>query len=119
MTGGTWNKTGDSGPRIYALVADSSADGDTLPELLMTIAVHSGTPAFAGSPSPSATRDGYIYRIQGSANLGAFATAVIPVNPVTTGLPAAPVGYEYRTFSLSGSNGTPTKGFMRVRIEYP
>jgi hypothetical protein len=38
------------------------------------------------------------------------------VAPVTTGLPAAPAGYEYRTFSLAGSNNLPGKGFLRVRV---
>lgn len=110
---------GAGGPKVYSLVADSSADGDATKELLMTIAVRTGTPAFSGSPSPSATLDGYTCRIQGSTTLGAFTTAAVAVSPVTAGLPAAPSGYEYRTFSLSGSNGTPGKGFLRVAVDYP
>ena len=43
-------------------------------------------------------------------------TASSVVTPVTAGLPAAPAGYEYRTFSLTGSNGTPSKGFLRVSV---
>lgn len=113
--GGTPN-SGSSRPKVYSLVADSDTDGDVLKELLMTIAVRSGTPAFTGSPSPAATQDGYTYTVQGSTTLGAFTTAAVPVATVATGLPAAPAGYEYRTFSLTGSNGVPTKGFMRVGI---
>jgi hypothetical protein len=35
---------------------------------------------------------------------------------VTTGLPAAPAGYEYRTFRLDASDGLPAKGFLRVQV---
>lgn len=111
--------SGSGVPKVYSLIADSSADGDATKELLMTIAVRAGTPAFSGSPSPGATQDGHTYRIQGSTTLGAFTTTAIPVNPVTSGLPTAPSGYEYRTFSLGGSNGIPAKGFLRVGVEYP
>jgi hypothetical protein len=38
------------------------------------------------------------------------------VDPVTAGLDPAPAGYEYRTFSLDGSDGLGGKGFMRVAI---
>jgi autotransporter-associated beta strand protein/T5SS/PEP-CTERM-associated repeat protein len=108
--------SGSSRPKVYPLVADSSADGDTTREMLLTIAVLSGTPAFSGSPSPTATQSGYTYAIEGSTTLGAFTAAAVPVTPVVTGLPAAPAGYEYRTFSLSGSNGVPGKGFLRVNV---
>ena len=113
---GSTPDTGNNRPKVYNLLADSSADGDATKELLLTIAVRSGTPAFSGSPSPTATQDGYTYTIQGSTTLGSFATAAVPVATVSTGLPAVPTGYEYRTFSLTGSNGTPTRGFLRVGI---
>ncbi len=111
---------GSNGPKVYHLEADSTADVDTAKELLMTIAVRTTvTPAFAGSPSPAATTtDGLTaYTIQGSLDLASFTTAVTPVSPaVTTGLPAAPSGYEYRTFSLNGSNNLTGKGFLRVKV---
>jgi autotransporter-associated beta strand protein len=113
--GGTPNSSG-SRPKVYPVVADGSVDADTTNELLMTIAVRSGTPAFTGSPSPTATQDGYTYTVQGGTTLNGFTTVVTPVAAVTAGLPAVPAGYEYRTFSLTGSNGVPTKGFMRVGI---
>ena len=113
---GSVPNSGSNRPKVYNLIADSSADGDTTKELLLTIAVRSGTPVFAGSPSPTATQDGFTYTIQGSTTLGSFVTAAVPVTTVSTGLPAVPTGYEYRTFSLTGSNGTPTKGFLRVGI---
>jgi autotransporter-associated beta strand protein len=113
---GSTPDNGSSRPKIYPLVADSDADGDTTKEMLVTIAVLTGTPAFSGSPSPSATMSGYTYTVEGSTTLGAFTTAAVPVGAVTAGLPAAPAGYVYRTFSLSGSNGTPGKGFLRVTV---
>ncbi len=107
--------SGSDNAKVYVLIADSS-DAGTAPELLMTIAVRNGTPAFTGSPSPTATQSGATYTIQGSLDLATFTSPVTPVNPVTTGLPSAPSGYNYRTFSLDGSNGTPTRGFMRVCV---
>ena len=113
--GGVPNNGGNNA-KVFSLMADSDVDGDAINELLMTIAVLNGTPAFTGSPSPTATHQGATYSIQGSTTLGSFTTNVLPVAPVTTGLPAAPAGYEYRTFSLDGSNGTASKGFLRVQV---
>jgi autotransporter-associated beta strand protein/T5SS/PEP-CTERM-associated repeat protein len=106
---------GADNAKVYKLTADSS-DGGTANELLLTIAVLNGTPVFAGSPSPTASINGYTYTVQGSTNLSAFTTGVNVVTPVTTGLPAAPTGYTYRTFSLSGSDGLPGRGFLRVKV---
>lgn len=103
------------GPKVYPLTADSS-DGGTAEELLLTIAVRTGTPAFTGSPSPTATTSGYTYTVEGSTDLATFATPVTVVAPVTTDLDDAPTGYEYRTFSLSGSDGLPSRGFLRVKV---
>ncbi|WP_035615702.1 autotransporter-associated beta strand repeat-containing protein [Haloferula sp. BvORR071] len=110
--------SGSNNAKSYVLIADSGADADTDKELLLTIAVRAGTPVFTGSPSPTATKDGYTYKIEGSNNLASFPATVTVVSPVITGLPAAPAGYEYRSFSLSGSNGTPTsiKGFLRAVV---
>jgi len=113
--GGTPNSGGDRA-KVYHLNADSSSDGDTTKELILTFAVLQGTPAFTGTPSPAATSAGYTYTVQGSTDLSGFSTVAVPVNPVITNLPAAPDGYEYRSFSLSGSNGTPAKGFLRVQV---
>jgi autotransporter-associated beta strand protein/T5SS/PEP-CTERM-associated repeat protein len=114
--GGAPDQSG-SRPRIHAIVADSDADTDTLPELLLTVAVRGDTPAFTGSPAPAATSEGFTCRIEGGQDLNALTGSVVPVAPVTIGLPAAPTGYGYRSFSLTGSNGTPSKGFLRVRVE--
>jgi hypothetical protein len=93
-----------------------SDDGGTDKELLLTIAVRSGTPAFTGTPSPAATHDGFTSTVQGSLDFATFSAPVSVVTTVTTGLPAAPAGYEYRTFRLDGSDGLPSKGFLRVQV---
>lgn len=97
-----------------ANIRSTVVDGNLGKELKMTIAVRSGTPAFVGSPSPVATIDGVQYTIQGSSTLGAFDAAVTPV-PNPAGLPDAPAGYEYRSFSLDNAGA---KGFLRVEVVY-
>jgi autotransporter-associated beta strand protein len=114
---------GSNNPKIYSLIADSS-DVGTDKELIMTIAVPQGTPAFsAGSPTSTATFEGFTITVRGSTDLATFPVTVSPVTPVTTGLPAAPVQggitYEYRSFSLGGSNGTTGKGFLQVTVTNP
>ncbi|QJE95363.1 LamG-like jellyroll fold domain-containing protein [Luteolibacter luteus] len=113
--GGTPNSGGDRA-KVYSFAADSSADGDTTKELVLTFAVLQGTPAFEGDPSPTASVAGYTYTVQGSTDLSGFNTAAVPVTPVVTDLGDAPSGYEWRSFSLTGSNGTPAKGFLRVQV---
>lgn len=119
--GGAPDDGGDNA-KVYHLTEDSN-DAGTGKELLMTIAVRNGgdgaglnpvfTPATGGNPV--ASQDGVTYTIQGGTDL-TFTGTVSAVAPVTTGLPAAPAGYEYRTFSLEGSDGLPSKGFLRVNV---
>lgn len=116
--------SGSNNPKIYSLIADSSADGDATKELVMTIAVPQGTPTFpAGAPTSTAVFNGFTITVRGSGDLGGFPVSVTPVAPVTSGLPAAPVqggvSYEYRSFSLAGSNGTVGKGFLQVVVLSP
>jgi subtilisin-like proprotein convertase family protein len=112
--GGHPNNAGDNA-RIHSRLADSD-DPDTPGNLLLTIAVRMGTPAFTGTPAPGATHDGLTYSVEGSADLVDFNTLVLVVDPQTAGLPAAPTGYEYRSFSLDRSNHLPAPGFLRVRV---
>ncbi|MES2923421.1 MAG: autotransporter-associated beta strand repeat-containing protein [Verrucomicrobiota bacterium] len=107
---------GSNNPKVYSIIGDSS-DGGGLNELLMTVAVRIGTPDFSGPPSPSATFDGITCVAQGSIDLGTFTSPTVVVTPVTTGIPASPpAGYEYRTFSLTASDGVPNKGFLRMQV---
>ncbi len=105
--------------RIYVLTEDSDADVEAVDaELLMTIAVRAGTPAFsAGGPNSTASHDGVDYSVEGSLDLVDFLTTVNPTTTaVTTDLPGVPSGYEYRTFSLDGSNGLTDVGFLRAEL---
>jgi hypothetical protein len=114
--------SGSDNGKVYMLTEDSDADGDATKELILTVAVRTGTATFTGSPTPSAAQaaDGITYSIEGSLDLAGFPTAVTVVpTPVTTGLPAAGVGYEYRSFSLDGSNGLTGKGFIRAKVTAP
>jgi len=110
--------SGSNNAKVFPLLADSSADVDAIAESLLTIAVRTGTPAFSNSASPSATWDGVTYAIEGSTTLNGFPVVVTPVTVVLPPAPNAtpPMGYEYRTFSLSGSNGFTDKGFIRVKV---
>ncbi|GAA5125300.1 autotransporter-associated beta strand repeat-containing protein [Luteolibacter yonseiensis] len=110
--------SGSQRPQVYHIEADGSVDVGTNKELLMTIAVRSATPAFSSSTSPTATKDGVTYTIQGSTDLAGFGIGVTPVNVVApAGNLIPPLGYEYRTFSLNGSDSLPNKGFLRVKVE--
>lgn len=108
--------------KVFTLIADSN-DAGTARELLLTIAVRAGNDGAGGNPvfsptsgNPTATIDGITYTVQGSLDLLNFDSPVSVVGTIATGLPAAPTGYEYRTFRLNASDGLPSRGFMRVQI---
>ena len=108
--------SGADNGRIYSLIADSDDSGDTQQELILTVAVRAGTPTIW--TTPSYTIDGITYTIEGSTTLDTFAVAVQPVTAIDVGLPdLTGTGYEYRSFSLVGSNGLPGKGFLRAKVE--
>lgn len=114
-------KDGNSRAKVYSVKADSNADSQQ--ELILTIAVRTGTSAFSNVTSPVATTSDSLitYTIQGSADLGSFTSSVTRLTtPIVTGnIPASPPsGYEYRSFSLTSSNGLPNKGFLRVKVDY-
>jgi len=112
---------GANNAKIFGLTEDSDFDSpDTAKEMILTIAVRAGTPAFSGSPSPTASKDGITYTVEGSTTLSSFPTVVNVVpTPVTTDLPPAGAGYEYRSFSLAGSNGLPDLGFLHAKVSMP
>jgi|GEM_PF-1322482 len=101
--------------RVHALTVDT--DEDLLREFVLSVAVRSGTPVFAGTPSPSASHEGLSITVSGSANLvdGSVAVEGLPT-AVTPGLEPPGVGYEYRSFRLVGSNGLGGRGFLRVGV---
>jgi autotransporter-associated beta strand protein len=80
--------------------------------LTLTLSVRAGT-SFTGNP-PAATRDGVLYQVQGSANLVDFTLGVETLDSVlTTGLPPAADGYEYRSFRLSDPVAVHPRAFLR------
>lgn len=107
-------------PKTFSSIADSDADVDANKELVLTIAVRAGAPTFSGSPL-SSTVDGVTYNVHGSADLADFSSSVVNVpTALVDGLPALSSGdYEYRSFSLSSSNGLPNKGFLRAQVTQP
>jgi autotransporter-associated beta strand protein len=113
--------SGSDNGKVFVLNEDSDLDVDALKELILTVAVRSGTSAFSGSPSPTAAQaaDGITYAIEGSLDLAGFPATVNVVSPITAGLPPAGTGYEYRSFILSGSNGLLGKGFLRAKVTSP
>ena len=116
--------SGADNGKVFVLTEDSDAAGDpsAAKELILTVAVRAGTPAFTGTPSPSANfaADGITYTIEGSLDLGSFLAPVVAVpTAVVTGLPVAGPGYEYRSFSLGGSDGLGGKGFLRAEVTSP
>ena len=119
--------SGADNGRIYSFAADSDYDSGegNLKELILTVAVRTGTAAFSGTPlkADSNAADAIRYTIEGSLDLSDFSVTVWPVTPIIpidplTSLPYEPgAGYEFRSFSLEGSNGLPTKGFLRAKVE--
>ncbi len=114
--------SGSLNPKVFVFTADSTFDGDTDKELVLTAAIRTGAAAFTNAaPSTAASvADGITYRIEGSSTLASFPTTVNAVpTAITTDLPALNPGYSYRSFSLGGSNGLPSKGFLRASVSAP
>jgi hypothetical protein len=112
---------GSDNGKVFSFTQDSDFDPDASKELILTIAVRSGTPAFTGSPlSATHPSDGITYRIEGSMDLTNFTATVNAVpTPLANGLPPAGAGYEYRSFTLVGSNNLTDKGFLRAKVSSP
>ncbi|MCW1921684.1 autotransporter-associated beta strand repeat-containing protein [Luteolibacter arcticus] len=106
---------GSNNGRIFGLSEDGG-DGDTQKQLLLTAAVRAGTPFTAGAPATGSSLDGLDYSIGGSTDLATF-TAAVSVETTAVLPPNAPTlnsGWEWKTFSLDGSNGLTGKGFLRA-----
>ena len=115
--------SGSDDGQVYVLTADSDFDSpDTANELILTLAVRKTAPAFsAGTPATSTSLvDGITYAIEGSLDLASFGASVTPVGLVDPGVPLTdPANYQYRSFSLNGSNGLGDKGFLRAKVTQP
>jgi autotransporter-associated beta strand protein len=111
--------SGSDNGQVYVLTADSDGDVDTTKELVLTVAVRKTTPAFtAGAPATAPMTDGVTYSIEGSTDLSTFGVTVTPVGFVDPGVALTDsTNYEYRSFSLSGSNELAGKGFLRAKAQ--
>ncbi|MCX6876176.1 MAG: autotransporter-associated beta strand repeat-containing protein [Verrucomicrobia bacterium] len=112
--------SGSNNGQVYVLTADG--DGDTVKELLLTVAVRKTASFSAGAPATSLPVDGITYHIEGSPTLSGFPTAVTLVTTavVPAGAPdLTGTDYAYRSFGLAGSNGLPGKGFLRAKVTQP
>jgi autotransporter-associated beta strand protein len=107
---------GSNNGQIFGLAADGG-DVDTQKQLLLTVAVRTGTSFTAGTPATGSSADGITYSIEGGTGLASFAngvsveaTAVPPANA-----PTLHTGWEWKSFSLDGSNELTGKGFLRAK----
>ena len=115
--GGVPTVGNDDGSLMNAIVADSDVDGDSDPELLLTVLVRAGATFSSGAPA-TASVDGIDYLIAGGSTVpvdGAI-TVNVATTAVTPGLPAAPAGYKYVTFSLAGSTGGMAAGYFHATV---
>ena len=96
--------------KIQALASD--------PVFTLTIAARAGASFVAsGNQAMTATRDGIIYQVEASRELATWTGEVIEVTPPwTTGLPAAPAGYEYHTFKPATPVAGNPQDFLRLKV---
>lgn len=97
--------------------ANRPVDGLTGGHLTISLLVPTGT-TFAGSPSPSATVQGVQVTVGGSLDLATFARGV-QETALDSALPAAPSGYDWRTFHLSDPVSSQSRGFLRASFSTP
>ncbi len=83
--------------------------------LTYTFACRTGAIFTLTSPA-LASQDGVDYGVRASTDLNAFTFGVDEVSPaITTGLPAAPTGYGYRTFRVTAPRTSQSKAFIQVK----
>ncbi|MCW1922846.1 choice-of-anchor D domain-containing protein [Luteolibacter arcticus] len=105
------------GSGVLSAAAPADTTGDLQRELILTVAVRADA-EFSNSPSPVGLAVGATYAIQGSFDLVGFDALVegpLAEPVISATLPAVPpTGYKYVSFRLGGSNGLPSKGFLRA-----
>ncbi len=107
------------GPMGNYFLSWTDTTNDGKPESLLTVAVREGA-SFLNVVEPTATKDGIIYKIQGSSTLDDFgqvgAPSLTPLGPwqATVGTPEIPGGYEWQRFRMTGSDTTLNRGFFKA-----
>ena len=86
--------------------------------LILTIAVRDGTADFTSATEANVT-DGIRYTVEGGTTLNSWTGGIYPFKAASyPELPSlAGTGYHYQSFVLTGTEGLPDKGFMRVKVE--
>ncbi len=83
--------------------------------LTYTFACRTGASFTLTSPA-LASQDGVDYAVRASTDLSTFTFGVDEVSPaITTGLPAVPTGYTYRTFRVTSPKTSQPKAFIQVK----
>ncbi len=88
--------------------------------MVLTLPVRDGA-TFSGTPAKTATVGQVVYTIEGSNGLTLFNQGVTEISPARSeNMPAANVGWTYRSFRLDGAiggaNSRGPAGFLRARI---
>ena len=112
--GGTPTDGNDDGALLNAYSSDVVAGGD--PEGVLTILVRDAAAAgFSASGNDQvSTADGITYTVSAENTLPVASAATVTVSgtTVTDGLPAAPAGYTYVSFYITGA-----EGYFQVTVE--
>ena len=83
--------------------------------LTYTFACRTGASFSLTSPA-LASKDGVDYAVRASTDLSTFTFGVDEVSPaITTGLPAVPADYTYRTFRVTSPKNSQPKAFIQVK----
>ncbi|MCW1924457.1 discoidin domain-containing protein [Luteolibacter arcticus] len=112
--GGDPLSTGDRG--VFQLVPFGANGG---PPFIFTLSALAGA-VFTEMPDHSMTAEigGITYQVECSADLTGWEEPMEEMEPITTGLPNPPAGYEYHSFIPIGLED-PGKCFSRVKITSP
>jgi hypothetical protein len=112
--GGNPTNGNDDGALLHTF--SGNVAGDPAEEGILTILVRNAAAGFVASGNDQvSTADGVTYTVSGDSTLPvAGGSAVTGTAAVTTGLPAAPAGYTYVSFYLSGA-----EGYFQVRVSAP
>lgn len=96
------------------LIRSGIEDVSSTDYLTYTFACRTGA-SFNGADPATASVDGVDYTVRASLDLAAFTLGLTEVSPaITTGLPAAPAGYEYRTFRVTDAQSANPKAFIQA-----
>jgi hypothetical protein len=103
--------------KIVGKIATAGADQ----VLTLTLPVRNGATFSGATEQVSGLVDTIIYHVQGSADLGTFASVISEITggdevAIQAGLPGLSTGWSYRSFRTAGTVSSVSKDFMRARV---